>query len=467
VTGGDDPLTPSRVVAELDRYVVGQDEAKRAVAVALRNRLRRERVTDSALREDMVPKNILMIGPTGVGKTELARRLAALVRAPFVKVEATRFTEVGYVGRDVESMVKDLVEASARLVRREQQEKVAAAARAAADDRLVELLVSPPPPEPEPAGRSPLEALFGAFGGSGAGTAPATPRPPASDPRRDEMRARLAAGELEEWPVDVDVPEAPPPPSDSGPFSAQIGDLREALGGMLPPRRRRRRLPVREARPILEAEETSRRIDEETVSREAVRRAETLGIIFLDELDKVAMPGGHGPDVSREGVQRDLLPIVEGTTVSTRYGPVKTDHVLFIGAGAFHVSKPSDLIPEMQGRFPIRVELTSLHAADFRRILTEPRNALSRQYQALLAADGVDLVFADDGIDALAEMAERLNATLEDIGARRLHTLLERCLEGVLFAAPERGGSVRVDRAFVEAALAGTVADRDLARFIL
>jgi ATP-dependent HslUV protease ATP-binding subunit HslU len=457
-------LTPRRIVAELDRHIVGQAEAKRAVAIALRSRLRRRRL-DPALAEEVTPKNILMMGPTGVGKTEIARRLARLVGAPFVKVEATRFTEVGYVGRDVESIVRDLAEAAYQLVRAERAEAVREQARGRAEARLVNLLLNPPPP-PREGAPGPLGFLFSAPADEPA------PSPIPESGRRAEYLARLRAGELDAWPVDVDVEVAGAAVPIPGLAAAGTGagePLGDVLRGLLPKRRERRHMSVAEAREVLTQEEIERAIDAESVAREAVRRAEDEGIVFLDELDKVAQArtGPAIPDVSREGVQRDLLPIVEGTTVTTRYGPVRTDHVLFIGAGAFHAVRPSDLIPELQGRFPIRVELTSLRAPEFERILTEPESSLTRQYQALLATDGVHLAFAPDGVAALARYAEALNERLEDIGARRLHALIERVLERASFAAPEEAGAVTVDGAYVEAAVADLVEDRDVARFIL
>jgi ATP-dependent HslUV protease ATP-binding subunit HslU len=456
-------LTPRRIVAELDRFIVGQAAAKRAVAVALRNRYRRRQLPPP-LAEEVMPRNILLIGPTGVGKTEIARRLARLVAAPFVKVEATRFTEVGYVGRDVESIVRDLAEAAYQLVREEHAQRVREEAERAVEARLVDLLVNPPPP-PSPSGASPWEVLLGTP------SPPPPPPPPPQGTRRGEYLVRLRAGELEDWPVEVDVEVRGASLPLVGLGFGSPGDgqgLGEVLGNLLPRRRQRRRLTVAQARPLLLQEEIERRIDPEAIASEAVRRAEEDGIVFLDELDKVAATGRTvGPDVSREGVQRDLLPVVEGTTVNTRYGPVRTDHVLFIGAGAFHVAKPSDLIPELQGRFPIRVELEPLSAAEFERILTEPENALTRQYQALLAADGVELTFTPEGIRALATYAQRLNESLEDIGARRLATLLERVLEDVSFEAPERQGTVVVDEAYVVQRVEELVADQNLARYIL
>ena len=460
-------LSPSQVVAELNRFIVGQEAAKRAVAVALRNRVRRRRLRPD-MAEEVTPRNILMIGPTGVGKTEIARRLARLVGAPFVKVEATRFTEVGYVGRDVESIVRDLAEAAHQLVRAEHADRVHEDAERAAEARIVDLLVNPPPPPHDPSGLAALGALFGQ------GRPREEPPPPPPDSgRRADYLARLRAGELEDWPVEVDVEtkgaSIPLFGMGGGPGGGGMDSgMSEALRDLLPKQRKRRRLTVAQARPLLLQEEIERRIDPDAIAAEALERAENDGIVFLDELDKVAQAhAGAGPDVSREGVQRDLLPIVEGTTVNTRYGAVRTDHVLFIGAGAFHVAKPSDLIPELQGRFPIRVELSPLTAAEFRQILTEPETALTRQYELLLGADGVDLTFTPDGIDALATYAERLNEQLEDIGARRLMTLLERVLESASFEAPERAGPVTVDGGYVDRRVASLAEDRDLARYVL
>lgn len=459
--------SPAEIVAELDRFIVGQGAAKRAVAVALRNRIRRRSLSPD-IAEEVTPRNILMIGPTGVGKTEIARRLARLVGAPFVKVEATRFTEVGYVGRDVESIVRDLAEAAHQLVRAEHADRVRAEAERAAEARLVDLLVNPPPPPHEMGG---LAALSGLFGQGRPREDP--PPPPPDTGRRAEYLARLRAGELEDWPVEVDVETKGAsiplfgmggPPGGSG----MDGGMSDALRDLMPKQRKRRRLTVGQARPILLQEEIDRRVDPDAIASDALERAENDGIVFLDELDKVAQSRAQGgPDVSREGVQRDLLPIVEGTTVNTRYGPVRSDHVLFIAAGAFHVAKPSDLIPELQGRFPIRVELSPLTAAEFRQILTEPETSLTRQYQLLLGADGVDLTFTAEGIDALARYAETLNQQLEDIGARRLATLLERVLEGASFDAPERAGPVTVDDAYVTERISSLVKDRDLARYVL
>ncbi|HEX6971620.1 MAG TPA: ATP-dependent protease ATPase subunit HslU [Limnochordia bacterium] len=461
-------LTPQQIVEELDRYIVGQEAAKRAVAIALRNRYRRRRLPPE-LAEEVMPKNILMIGPTGVGKTEIARRLARLAGAPFIKVEATKFTEVGYVGRDVESIVRDLVDTALRMVKAERLERVHDRASALADERLVAIL-APDPNPPRPL--HPLGALFGMPGAPVGGPQADPAQQEALAEKRHRVRERLEAGELEHEIVEIEVEDPSPPVLEvfSGSGVEEMGvNLQDLFGGLLPKRKKRRRVTVAEARRILTQEEAQKLIDMDEVTAEAIRRVEQSGIVFLDEIDKIAgREGGSGPDVSREGVQRDILPIVEGSTVMTKHGPVRTDHILFIAAGAFHVSRPSDLIPELQGRFPIRVELVSLTRDDFRRILTEPQHALIRQYTALLSTEGVTVEFTDDAIDRIATLAETVNRTTEDIGARRLVTLLERVLEDLSFDAPSRAGSrVVIDAAYVNERLEAVAADEDLARFIL
>jgi ATP-dependent HslUV protease ATP-binding subunit HslU len=433
--------TPREIVVELDKYVIGQKRAKKAVAIALRNRWRRQRLSPEMSRE-ILPKNILMIGPTGVGKTEIARRLARLADAPFLKVEASKFTEVGYVGRDVESIVRDLTEVAVQMVREEKTLEIRDRAQGRAEQRLLELL---------------LPALPDAEG----------------EETRARLRTMLREGKLEDRMVEVEVADKTFPSfeivTNQGVEEMDI-NVKEMLPGLFGGKKKRRKTSVSEARQILQAEEEGRLIDPGQVAREAVERAQASGIVFLDEIDKVAgrESGGRGPDVSREGVQRDLLPIVEGTSVNTKYGFVKTDHVLFVAAGAFHVSKPSDLIPELQGRFPIRVELDSLTEADFVRILTEPENALLKQYRALLGAENVDLSFSDEAIGEIARDAERVNRALENIGARRLHTILERLLEDISFEGPENAGkSIRIELADVQAALADLVKDEDLSRYVL
>jgi len=463
-------LTPREIVDELNKFIVGQDRAKRAVAVAIRNRLRRQKVKGD-LQEDIVPKNILMIGPTGVGKTEMCRRLAKLVNAPFIKVEASKYTEVGYVGRDVDSIIRDLVESAVRMVRSEEYGEVKAKAEILAQDRLVDILC--PMPRRRETPKNPFEALF---------SPPQREEPQEDDDFDDRagraraerrvVREKLLRGEMEDQDVEIEVEDSTLPTLEffDGSSMQEMGlNMQDLLGGMLPKKKKKRRLPVKEARKVLAQEESSRLVDQDSIVSEAVRRTERLGIVFLDEMDKIAgRERGTGPDVSREGVQRDLLPIVEGTTVATKHGPVKTDHILFIGAGAFHVAKPSDLIPELQGRFPIRVELDPLTQEDFVRILTEPENSLARQYQALLETDGVSLEFTQDGVMELADMAFRVNQEAENIGARRLHTVMEKLLEDVLFRAPGiEDKKVVVDAGYVKAKLQDLVSNRDVSRYIL
>ena len=463
-------LTPREIVAELDRYIVGQDNAKRAVAIALRNRYRRQRLPED-IRDEILPKNILMIGPTGVGKTEIARRLARLVGAPMIKVEATKFTEVGYVGRDVEGMVRDLVETAIRLVKNQALEGVAEQAAQAAERRLLDAIVPLPKRE---SGRNPLEALLGGLGGR---DEPEDDHEYQEQVRRarldrSDARRRLASGELEEEAVEIEIEDTSTPTM--GVFTPggveEIGfNMQDLMGGLMPKRRKKRRVPVREARKILAQEEAQKLIDVDDAVQKGIVLAEQSGIIFIDEMDKIAgRERSAGPDVSREGVQRDILPIVEGSTVVTKYGPVKTDHVLFIAAGAFHVSKPSDLIPELQGRFPLRVELDPLTEQDFRRILTEPRNALTKQYRELLAADGVSLEFTASGIEEIARVAASVNDRTENIGARRLYTVLERLLESISYMAPDPAYTeLRVDAEFVRESLKDIIEDEDLSRYIL
>ncbi|MBA4544064.1 MULTISPECIES: ATP-dependent protease ATPase subunit HslU [Thermoactinomyces] len=459
--------TPRQIVAELDKYIVGQTQAKRAVAIALRNRYRRMLLPEE-LRDEVVPKNILMIGPTGVGKTEIARRLAKLVGAPFVKLEATKFTEVGYVGRDVESMVRDLVETGIRMVKAEKLESVKDEARAMANDRIVSILV--PDQKESPAFKNPFEFLFQQ-------KSEGTPGPQEQQEKRRirEERAlvkeKLLRGELEEQMIEIEVEEQMPSMFDmfAGTGVEQMGmNMQEMLGQLMPKRTKRRRLTVKEAREVLTQQEGQKLIDMDHVIGEALSRVEQSGIIFLDEIDKIAGKDQRGPDVSREGVQRDILPIVEGSTVITKYGPVKTDHILFIAAGAFHVSKPSDLIPELQGRFPIRVELDDLSADDFVRILTEPKGALIKQYIALLETEGIKITFTKEAVEEIARLAQEVNSSTENIGARRLHTILERLLEELSFEAPEIGmGEITITPQYVQERLADVVTDRDLSQYIL
>src|SRR6202790_4609504 len=436
-----DELTPREIVRELDKYVIGQNEAKSAVAISLRNRIRGQKL-EPEMAEEVMPKNILMIGPTGGGKTELARRLAKLANSPFLKVEASKFTEVGYVGRDVESMIRDLVDISIDMVREQRLDEVAERAERNAEERLLDLLMPPQPESSESAERT-----------------------------REKLREKLRAGKLDDRMVEVDVKERGPTfevSSNSGMEEMDI-NLKDVLPGLFGQRTRKRKMRVAEALDYLVQEEEQKLIDMDQVTRIALERVESSGIIFLDEIDKIAgRESGHGPDVSREGVQRDILPIVEGTTVNTRHGFVRTDHILFIAAGAFHVSKPSDLIPELQGRFPIRVELKSLTVEDFIRILKEPQNALSKQYVALMDTEGIKLNLTDDALEEVARFAAKVNENAENIGARRLHTIMEKLLEEISFDAPDlKKKNVKVDAAYVRKQLADIVKDQDLSRYIL
>ncbi|MBO8137987.1 MAG: ATP-dependent protease ATPase subunit HslU [Desulfotomaculum sp.] len=463
-------LTPRQIVAELDKYIVGQEEAKKAVAIALRNRYRRSRLPEDMM-EEVVPKNILMIGPTGVGKTEIARRLARLVNAPFVKVEATKFTEVGYVGRDVESIVRDLVETSIRMVKQEKMAEVEDKAMKMAEERIVEILA--PMPEKKSAVKNPFEMLFGA----------ASQNAEQQDEmheqlknrvkfERETLREKLKRGELENEYLEIEIEESSPPMLEvfTGSGTEELGiNIKDMFDGILPAKKRKRKVTVKEARKILTQQEAQKLIDMDEVTSQAVKRAEEQGIIFLDEIDKIAVKEySQGPDVSRGGVQRDILPIVEGSTVMTKYGPVKTDHMLFIAAGAFHVAKPSDLIPELQGRFPIRVELHSLTRENFVQILTEPQNALIKQYKALLETEGISIEFSKNSLEEIAEIAYTVNEQTENIGARRLHTIMEKLLEEILFEAPDMvEKNITIDREYVKSKLDEVVTNEDLSRYIL
>ena len=449
-----DDMTPREIVVELDKYIVGQTAAKRAVAVALRNRVRRQKLPPE-IAEDILPKNILMIGPTGVGKTEIARRLARLAGCPFVKVEASKYTEVGYVGRDVESMVRDLVEMSIDMVREEKLDEVAERAEQAAEERVLDVLLPPPPP-----------AATGTLESDAAAQREQNQR------TREKLRAQLREGKLDQRIVDLEVRERMMPSfeviSNQGVEEMDV-NFKEMLSGMFGQQKKKRKMNVADAFEYLIQEEESKLLDMDQVTRVAVERAEQMGIIFIDEIDKVAgRESGHGPDVSREGVQRDILPIIEGTTVNTRYGMIRTDHILFVAAGAFHVTKPSDLIPELQGRLPIRVELQSLKEEDFVRILTEPKNALIKQYVALLETEGIKLNITDDAVETIARFATTVNEQTENIGARRLHTILEKVLDELSFEAPDlKKKAVKVDAAYVNKQLADIVKNQDLSRNIL
>lgn len=494
-------LTPAQIVAELDRYIVGQKNAKRAVAVALRNRYRRRNLPDD-MRDEVIPKNILMIGPTGVGKTEIARRLATLAHAPFVKVEATKFTEVGYVGRDVDSMVRDLVQVAIRIVEGEKMEEVRAAAEERALERILDIMQ---PSQPNSArkrrGEGPditnaIRQFFGSHIGAAGDPAPAIEPPPVEDEEaerkasdaeredaerrnriREKLRSQLKIGAMDTKEIEIMVEESQGTPfmqvfSPHGMEEMGMGDMQNAFGSLMPRRQKQRKVTVAEAKQIFTQEEAQALIDRDSLLRDAIERSEQSGIIFVDEIDKIAgssrSGSGGGPDVSREGVQRDILPIIEGSTVATKHGPVKTDHILFIAAGAFHVSKPSDLIPELQGRLPIRVELENLTESDFKRILTEPKNALTRQYTALLGTEGITLEFTEDSITELAKIAAEVNRNSENIGARRLHTVMERLLEEISFQAPDVPEKhIVIDAAFVRERLDKIVKDEDLSRYIL
>ena len=465
-----DELTPREIVVELDKHVIGQKDAKRAVAIALRNRMRRQKLS-AELAEEIIPKNIIMIGPTGVGKTEIARRLAKLANSPFLKVEASKFTEVGYVGRDVESMVRDLVEIAIDNVREEKLEDVADKAELNAEERLLDILL-PPSGSAQTSG-SPSASSSSASGASGGVVIDgSTALTESSGRTREKLRQQLREGKLDERMVEIDVRERNFPSfeiiSNQGVEEMDV-NLKDMLPNIFGQRTKKRKMKVNEAFEYLIQEEEQRLIDMDQVTRMAIERVENSGIVFLDEIDKIAgREGGHGPDVSREGVQRDILPIVEGTTVNTRYGMVRTDHILFVAAGAFHVSKPSDLIPELQGRFPIRVELQSLTMEDFVRILTEPKSSLVKQYTALLETEGVKLEFTPEALDEIAHFAFRVNESTENIGARRLHTIMERVLDELSFDAPEKKGqSVTIDADYVRKMLTDIVKDQDLSRYIL
>ncbi|WP_181956638.1 ATP-dependent protease ATPase subunit HslU [Paenibacillus piri] len=459
-------LTPREIVTQLDKYIIGQKNAKKSVAVALRNRFRRSQL-DESIRDEIVPKNILMIGPTGVGKTEIARRLAKLVNAPFVKVEATKFTEVGYVGRDVEAMVRDLVETSIRMVKAERTEKLKDKAAEMADERIVAILV--PGPSKQKSQRNPLEMLFGNNTGN-------EPQEQETDPylmsKRKDVKEQLDKGELEQQTIEIEVEDSTPSMFDmlSGQGNEQAGmNMQELFGSLMPKKMKKRKLQIKEARKVLVQEEAQKLLDMDEVIQEAVLRAEQLGIIFIDEIDKICSSGrGGGPDVSREGVQRDILPIVEGSTVMTKYGPVQTDYILFIAAGAFHIAKPSDLIPELQGRFPIRVELSSLTQQDFMLILKEPKHALTKQYTALLETEGIEVQFSDEAIEEIAKIAADVNQNTDNIGARRLHTILEKLLEDLSFEAPEITlEQIVITPEYVREKLSDIVKNRDLSQYIL
>lgn len=460
-------LTPKQIVEKLDQYIIGQNGAKKSVAVALRNRYRRQ-LMDESIRDEIIPKNILMIGPTGVGKTEIARRIAKIVRAPFSKVEATKFTEVGYVGRDVESMVRDLVEVSVRLVKEEKMQLVRVKAEKNAEKRLIKLL-APSQKKKQTTSQNPLEALFG--GMNQPDESPEEEVDQELKNKRSQIEWRLQNGELDDEIVTVEVKEQQNPMLDMmrGAGMDQMNGMQDALSGMFPAKKKKRKVTVREAKKILFEDEASKLIDADELAAEGIHRAEQMGMIFIDEIDKIASnEGGGNAQVSREGVQRDILPIVEGSQISTKYGTVNTEYILFIAAGAFHMSKPSDLIPELQGRFPIRIELDKLTQEDFYKILTEPDNALIKQYKALLKTEGIDLIFTKEAVERIAEIAFQVNQDSDNIGARRLHTILEKLLEDLLFEAPEINmESIKVTENYVNEKLAPIMQNKDLTQFIL
>ncbi|EAG1402088.1 ATP-dependent protease ATPase subunit HslU [Listeria monocytogenes] len=460
-------LTPKQIVEKLDQYIIGQTGAKKSVAVALRNRYRRQ-LMDESIRDEIIPKNILMIGPTGVGKTEIARRIAKIVRAPFSKVEATKFTEVGYVGRDVESMVRDLVEVSVRLVKEEKMQLVRVKAEKNAEKRLIKLL-APSQKKKQTTSQNPLEALFGGMNQSDESAEEEVDQELKN--KRSQIEWRLQNGELDDEIVTVEVKEQQNPMLDMmrGAGMDQMNGMQDALSGMFPAKKKKRKVTVREAKKILFEDEASKLIDADELAAEGIHRAEQMGMIFIDEIDKIASKeGGGNAQVSREGVQRDILPIVEGSQISTKYGTVNTEYILFIAAGAFHMSKPSDLIPELQGRFPIRIELDKLTQEDFYKILTEPDNALIKQYKALLKTEGIDLIFTKEAVERIAEIAFQVNQDSDNIGARRLHTILEKLLEDLLFEAPEINmESIKVTENYVNEKLAPIMQNKDLTQFIL
>ncbi|EAC4041371.1 ATP-dependent protease ATPase subunit HslU [Listeria monocytogenes] len=460
-------LTPKQIVEKLDQYIIGQTGAKKSVAVALRNRYRRQ-LMDESIRDEIIPKNILMIGPTGVGKTEIARRIAKIVRAPFSKVEATKFTEVGYVGRDVESMVRDLVEVSVRLVKEEKMQLVRVKAEKNAEKRLIKLL-APSQKKKQTTSQNPLEALFGGMNQPDESAEEEVDQELKN--KRSQIEWRLQNGELDDEIVTVEVKEQQNPMLDMmrGAGMDQMNGMQDALSGMFPAKKKKRKVTVREAKKILFEDEASKLIDADELAAEGIHRAEQMGMIFIDEIDKIASKeGGGNAQVSREGVQRDILPIVEGSQISTKYGTVNTEYILFIAAGAFHMSKPSDLIPELQGRFPIRIELDKLTQEDFYKILTEPDNALIKQYKALLKTEGIDLIFTKEAIERIAEIAFQVNQDSDNIGARRLHTILEKLLEDLLFEAPEINmESIKVTENYVNEKLAPIMQNKDLTQFIL